>query len=48
MAIHPYDKRGYNRAQVYPKIGFETFLDVSDFENAELIRDRYNFGSGFL
>ena len=40
-AIHPYDKRGYNRAQVYPKIGFETFLDVSDFENAELIRDRY-------
>lgn len=41
MAIHPYDKRGYNRAQVYPKIGFETFLDVSDFENAELIRDRY-------
>ncbi|WP_370824250.1 LTA synthase family protein [Clostridium sp.] len=40
-AIHPYDKRGYNRAQVYPKIGFETFLDVSDFENVELIRDRY-------
>lgn len=40
-AIHPYDKRGYNRAQVYPKIGFETFLDVSDFEDAELIRDRY-------
>lgn len=40
-AIHPYDKRGYNRYQVYPRIGFESFLDVSDFEDAELIRDRY-------
>ena len=41
VAIHPYDKTGYSRYRVYPRLGFDEFLDVSDFENAELIRDRY-------
>lgn len=41
VAIHPYDKTGYSRYRVYPRLGFDEFLDVSDFEDAELIRDRY-------
>lgn len=40
-AIHPYDKKGYNRYKVYPYLGFDEFIDIEDFENAELVRDRY-------
>lgn len=41
VAIHPYDKTVYSRYRVYPRLGFDEFLDVSDFEDAELIRNRY-------
>ena len=41
IAIHPYDGRGYNRYRVYPRLGFDEFLDIDDFENPELVRDEY-------
>lgn len=41
IALHPYDKMGYSRYRVYPYLGFEEFIDESDFENPELARDIY-------
>ncbi len=41
IALHPYDKMGYSRYRVYPHLGFEEFIDESDFENPELARDIY-------
>lgn len=41
IGIHPYDKKGYSRYRVYPRLGFDEFLDIDDFDNLELIRDRY-------
>lgn len=41
IGIHPYDKSGYGRYRVYPRLGFDEFLDLQDFDNPELIRDRY-------
>ncbi|WP_432630053.1 LTA synthase family protein [Brotaphodocola sp.] len=41
IGIHPYDKTGYNRYQVYPRLGFDEFLDIDDFSNPDLVRDRY-------
>lgn len=40
-AIHPYDKKGYNRYRVYPYLGFDEFIDIEGFENPELIRNLY-------
>lgn len=37
-AIHPYDTKGYNRYKVYPFFGFNSFLGIEDFPNAELER----------
>lgn len=41
IAIHPYGGKGYNRYRVYPRLGFDEFLDVKDFEDPELMRDLY-------
>ena len=41
IGIHPYDKNGYSRYKVYPRLGFDEFLDIADFDNPELVRDRY-------
>lgn len=38
VAIHPYDASGWNRNTVYPHIGFDKFLSLSDFEDKEYIR----------
>ncbi|WP_432626953.1 LTA synthase family protein [Brotaphodocola sp.] len=41
IGIHPYDKSGYGRYRVYPRLGFDEFLDLQDFDNPELVRERY-------
>lgn len=41
IGIHPYSKNGYGRYRVYPRLGFDEFLDIADFDNPELVRDRY-------
>lgn len=38
IAVHPFNSTGWNRDNVYPNLGFDTFLDISSFEDAELIR----------
>ncbi|MBR1743615.1 MAG: LTA synthase family protein [Lachnospiraceae bacterium] len=39
VAIHPYRPSGYNRNRVYPLLGFEKFLSLSDFSGEDLVRD---------
>lgn len=38
VALHPYKAGGWERDQVYPRLGFDSFLSINDFENAKLIR----------
>lgn len=40
-AVHPYYKNGYNRMNVYPRLGFDHFFDIDDFDSPQLSRDRY-------
>lgn len=35
VCIHPYPASFYLRDRVYPKLGFDTFLDINAFEHAE-------------
>lgn len=37
-AIHPADATNWRRDTVYRQLGFDTFLDVTDFEGAETLR----------
>jgi phosphoglycerol transferase MdoB-like AlkP superfamily enzyme len=37
IAMHPYYNSGWNRKEVYPFIGFDTFLDIEDFKNPEYV-----------
>lgn len=39
IAIHPYHPNFYLRDSVYPKLGFERFLSIADFND----RDRYGY-----
>lgn len=34
VAVHPYPASFYRRDQVYPRLGFDRFLDIADFEGA--------------
>ena len=38
-AIHPYLGTGWDRDKVYPKLGFEEFLDIDSFTNPQYIRN---------
>jgi phosphoglycerol transferase MdoB-like AlkP superfamily enzyme len=38
IAIHPYKPSGYKRDLVYPLLGFDEFLSMSDFKNPHLVR----------
>ena len=33
IAVHPYYKKGYNRDEVYPFLGFDAFISLDDFDN---------------
>lgn len=39
VAMHPYHPSGYSRNRVYPLLGFDRFLSLSDFSGKELVRD---------
>lgn len=43
IAVHPYDKSGWNREKVYPLLGFEQFLSIDDFDlnQVNLAREVY-------
>lgn len=36
VCVHPYPASFYLRDRVYPKLGFDTFLDIAEFKVAEL------------
>lgn len=38
IALHPYDKSGYNRVVVYNSFGFDEFITVDDFSDYEIDR----------
>ena len=38
VAMHPYRASGWNRDKVYPMLGFDEFIDMTDFENPETLR----------
>lgn len=43
LAMHPYYANGWNRPKVYPKLGFDRFMSMDDFEYTEkdIQRDNY-------
>ena len=46
-AIHPYRAAGWDRDTVYPKLGFEEFLDITDFQDPYYIRSYVSDQSAF-
>lgn len=38
VAIHPYGADGWDRSRVYPLLGFDRFLSLSDFKGADKLR----------
>lgn len=47
IAIHPYGATGWQRHQVYPRLGFDTFLSLADFGNAPRIRKYVSDEAGY-
>lgn len=47
-AFHPYYSSGYRRGQVYPLLGFDSFLSLEDMQQADTLRgyvtDRADYG----
>ena len=43
LAMHPYYSNGWNRTKVYPRIGFDRYMFMDDFEfqDSDLQRDNY-------
>lgn len=39
LAMHPYNKSGYNRVSVYENMGFSDFITIEDFTNPLLVRN---------
>lgn len=39
LALHPYNKSGYNRVNVYENMGFSDFITKADFDDAVLVRN---------
>lgn len=39
IAIHPYNASGWERNQVYPYFGFDTFYSLKNFSNVKKVRD---------
>ncbi len=38
VALHPYNASGWDRKRVYPLLGFDRFLSISDFNGAKKLR----------
>ena len=47
VAIHPYGANGWQRNQVYPRLGFDQFLSLADFQNGEKIRKYISDKAGY-
>ena len=48
VAVHPYKKRFYNRDTAYPLLGFDTFLSISDIENAKNYEDGWYISDDYV
>lgn len=40
FALHLEQERNWNRNVVYPRLGFDTFLDINDFQEIDTVRQR--------
>lgn len=47
VAMHPYKGSGYKRNKVYPLLGFDKFYDLSEFNNAKVIRNHVSDEGNF-
>lgn len=47
IAIHPFYSTGYNRDRIYPYLGFDEFLSISEFNNPEMIRNYISDNESF-
>lgn len=47
VAMHPYKGSGYKRNKVYPFLGFDKFYDLSEFNNAKVIRNHVSDEGNF-
>ncbi len=47
VAIHPYNATGWQRHEVYPRLGFDRFLSLDDFQNSEKIRKYISDKAGY-
>lgn len=45
VAMHPYYASGWERDEVYPRLGFDRFLDITDFRGSDKIRNYYSDAS---
>ncbi len=46
-AIHPENAANWNRDMVYPKLGFDSFLDIGSFYNPEMFADHVSDAATF-
>lgn len=47
VAIHPYYASGWERDEVYPRLGFDRFLSIEDFKGTEKVRNYYSDAAGY-
>ncbi len=47
LALHPYNKSGYNRVSVYENMGFSDFITIEDFTNPMLVRNHVSDVSNY-
>lgn len=47
IGIHPYLGSGWDRDDVYPRLGFDEFLDIDSFDDAEYLRNYVSDKSAF-
>jgi glucan phosphoethanolaminetransferase (alkaline phosphatase superfamily) len=40
LGLHPYLPNGFNRAHVYPLLGFEKFISIEDFDTSRKLRGK--------
>lgn len=40
IGLHPYKPNGFNRAQVYPLLGFKQFITLEDFDQSRKLRGK--------
>ncbi|PXV91467.1 phosphoglycerol transferase MdoB-like AlkP superfamily enzyme [Lachnotalea glycerini] len=47
IGMHPFKSNGFNRLTVYPLLGFEQFITIEKFQNADKLRDKVTDEANF-